>query len=616
MVSHVALQFWNIRSDGTLYNWNVTDQQTRDLVDYLKTTDIKIGMAIVNIGSDENDYDGFDWTLVRPTAYGEHQAKFITNILNIADSLGMDDVNLDLEGENQQGGPWTQADRDGYADFVSKLADSLHARGKTLTAAAYGTNKYGAPNPSWYGDWVGKIDQVHTMNYTGAYWSATGISGYRAMHDYADSIGYNEDQLLIGMPVWVNNWSGGDDNTGISNIDNLYFLKNCLPRKQGITLWDITQIGRTHQATGDTLWTQDSVWSLLHDIATDAPVDDSNCPSLDYPDWLIDNFSSAGTNLAGGLVAANSDFWNRDQATRADSGTQVFNLEKTHDMVAGNGSWGDISVGYRPVDQTGINNIFDFIVHTRAQSGTNAAEGGVIINFLPTNPTQDPSANAWEYHKIGVNRDLSWGQELVVGAKCDAGAEIVITVNSKAEANDYSYGGWGQRYTCSGDWEDFRLPWEGIQPFWGTATREFDPSQLLRMMIITLSDQHPSDTHIALAGVAMDSSVIEYRQADIDAYLPNVTASLKQARAQSWDIQSYFTPNTWTLQALPSHLIGEQATLKILDLKGRLVDQQKFTVGFHNQGVFHRALDQKQYLFQLEVYGQAISSQKIQIIIS
>lgn len=609
VVSHVALQFWNIRSDGTLYNWNVSDAKIREMVDYVKAKNLKVGMAIVNIGSDETGYDSFDWTLVRPAAYGEHQDKFIKNILNIMDSLDMDDLNLDLEGEDAQGGPWTESDKEGYAGFVAKIADSLHARNKTLSIAAYGTPTYGAPNPTWFSSWQGKVDQIHTMNYTGAYWSAAGISGYPQMQKFGDSIGYTGEELLIGMPVWVNNWKGGDDNTGISNIDNLHFIKNCLPNNQGVTLWDISHPAKIHPQTKDSLWRQDSVWILLKEIADDTAPNDANCPNLEKPDWIIDDFTSSGATKFGGMVAASSDFWERTQAVRRDSSTTVLTLGKDYDMVAGNGVWGDISQAYIPIDESGINQIMDFYIRTKAQVNGNDAYGGLTINILPNDPSLDSNAQAWEHHKIGVDQDLSSSQELVVGAKCDAGEKVFIGVKSKADLNQSSHGAWGQTYECSGVWQDLRLPWAGLQPLWGTSSKSFDPSTVMRIEIQYINAVHPKDFHLSLAGIGLDSSVIDYKGPALLEY-ESATTQLKlpQSLGNS-SIQSNFTQDSWAIQGVPSKYWNQRGSFQVYEVSGQLLVDSQVELSASFQGKFETQLQGGNFIGVLSANNEKIFSQ-------
>lgn len=608
VISHVALQFWHMRSDGSLYIHGTTMEKTKSLIQSLKDKNIKVGMAIVNIGSEETGYDSFDWTIVRPALSGDTLQTFVTNILNIADSLGIDDVNLDIEGEDQQGGPWTDADKDQFANFVGILADSLHARNKTLSAAAYGTNTYGAPNPSWYPSWVGKIDQVHTMNYTGAYWNANGIAGYRAMHDYADEIGYSEEQLLIGMPMWVNKWKGGDNNTGISHIDNLYYIKNCLPRNQGITLWDIHHPATIHKGSGDSLWVQDSVWALMKQIRDDTPQDPTNCPIEDKPFWLIDDFSSPGITIEGGISAATSDFWSHKTAVRKDSATLVLNLERNHDMVAGNGSWGDISKGYRSTNEDGTSNFMDFIVKARAPINGFEANGGMMFQFYPNDPSLDPQAQSWQHNKLGVEKDLSQAKEIVIGGKCDEGKQITIGIQNKAETVDFSYGPWGAAYECSGEWQDFRLAFDGIEPTWGEASREFDPSKLLRITLFYVTDQYPSEINITLAGIALDSSVIEYRAEEIEAYQPAILESLHREPKRGSLLQLKVQKQQWQLSQIPSHLWGKKASLEWFNIEGQLIHSQEITLSESLMGRFAQEIRPGMGLFTLKMANQRIFS--------
>ena len=609
VISTTALQFWNIRSDGTIHNFNVSDLKIREMVDFVKSKNMKVGMAITNIGTEETGYESFDWTIVRPAAYGPHQAFFITNILNIVDSLDIDDVNLDLEGENQQGGPWTQDDIDGYAGFVGLLADSLHARSKTLSIATYSTNTYGAPNPSWWQSWNGKVDQIHTMGYQNSYWSAPGINGYANKQAFADSVGYTGEEVLLGMPMWIDNWGGAsENNVGISNVDNLHYIKNCLPSNQGVTLWDIHHPAGRFNNQGDLLWSADSVWALLQQIATDTPQDSTNCPNTDKPSWLIDDFSEIGQNFEGGLVAADSDFWGHLPVNRADSATLVYNLEKNYDMVAQMGSWGDIGYGYRQVDPTGINNILHFNVSTRATDKGESAYGGILFNTLPIDPSQDPSASAWELGKVGVDRDFSASKEIVIGARCKKDEIIHIGFESKADLIEGNHGAWRKAFTCTGNWEDYRVDWtELVEPSWGETELVFSSAEVLRISVLWINDIHPGELNIALAGIALDSSVIDYRQADLDVYKANIkiTSSIDASQFELQNqVELQTTSQGWSLTGLSSDI--DHSELSAYNLRGELVETVSIDSKSQTSGFWLNNLQNQNYIFQLSYNGRVL----------
>ena len=194
-----------------------TDADVRWFADWGKQNNIKILLTVINDGSIENGYWGFDWTLVRAACYGTRGDTLIASLLAEVDKYDLAGIDLDFEGEDGQGGPFTNDDNVKYAVFVNKLCDSLHERGKICTIDTYPGNEWGAPKPDWWSSWKDKIDAIHTMGYTSSYWSCPTERSYQGQQDLAIKAGIEPQKLLLGMPMWVDNWAGSNSNTGTSN---------------------------------------------------------------------------------------------------------------------------------------------------------------------------------------------------------------------------------------------------------------------------------------------------------------------------------------------------------------------------------------------------------------
>jgi hypothetical protein len=533
VVSRVGLQFWNITSVGKVELLSldssapalVTDADVRWFVDWGATHNVKILLTVVNNGQKENGYASFDWRLVRSACYGTRADTTIRNLLAIVDSLDLGGVDLDLEGELAAGGPFTPTDDASYAPFVGKLADSLHARNMLLTVDAYPTESSGgAPRPSWFSSWVDKADAIHGMGYFADYWSAPGANGYQAQQDVAMAEGLAGNVLQLGMPMWLNAWAGDQSGTGVRHIDNLNYVLNCMEAQTGVTLWDIhhPSVATVSSSTPEAFpWTQDSVWILMKAIRDGVAPDTSRCPHLTNNPKVIDDFTNKGVNLGGGLWAASSDFWSRSATTRAAEGTEVLNAAGDHDMVAGYGSWGDIGKGY--VD-LGSQNVFQMIVksYNTANGGT---YGGVVMNFLPVDVSQDPTAQSWEVAKVGVERDLSAFDSLMVGVQCELGKQVRVSIDSKAWLLARTAGAYGKSFDCTGEFQDLALKFAELTPVWGSGPTGFDAAHALRLMVDWIDPAPPAAHAITLLGVAVDTSVVALR-AGILASVPVIDKSV------------------------------------------------------------------------------------------
>lgn len=559
-LSRVGLQFWNISSKGAVslqsnLNKQITDAEVNWWVNWGKQNSIKILLTVVNDGVTEYGNNGFDWRLVRAACYGLQGNILIANLLAEVDKFDLAGVDLDLEGEDAQG-PYTDDDKTKYAIFVNNLCDSLHARGKICTIDSYSETIYGAPRASWWGSWKDKIDAIHTMGYTADYWSNPTQNSYQNLQDLAIKAGIAPAKLLFGLPMWVDKWAGSDNNLGTSNIDNLNYIHNCLTNKTGVTLWDIHAPASVIKGTNIHPWTSDKVWQLLKAIRMDESADPMQCPTNPASGKIIDDMSNIGMNLKGGLWTAFSDNYSRTTADQVNS-TKVLTADRKFDMALQYGSYGDIAPGY--TDKSGSGMEIKSIVKTLGKVGSDAAEAGFVMNFMPVDRSLNPAAQAWETAKIGVERDLSKYRKLVVGAQGTAGKKIRIYLRTKAQLAIYA-AGYGNYFTCSGNYEDFELPFVSLKPIWGSSSTGFDASHTLQLTVEYVDFAPPSELMLNIAGVAVDTSVVSIKHLTANQIFPNKT-----------DRKCY--------QLRPSGIFFDsdgQTTLSLYSVEGQLILISKF----------------------------------------
>ncbi len=518
-LSRVGLQFWNLSSKATVSLLNNTDADVKWFVNWGKQNSIEILLTVINYGTTEHNYNGFDWTLVRSACYGAQGNTLISNLLKEVDKYDLAGIDLDFEGEYNQGGPFTNDDNIKYAEFVNNLCDSLHSRGKLCTIDSYPDNQWGAPRPDWWSSWKGKIDAIHTMGYTSSYWSSPTENSYQGQQNLAIKAGISPGKLLMGMPMWVNKWAGADNNIGTTNVENLNFIKNCLKYQTGIALWDIHTPVDVIKGTSIHPWTDVSVWRLIKAIHDGTIPDPGQCPAKASSEKVIDDMSNMGINLKGGLWSAFSDNYSRTSADLPNS-TKVLTTDRKFDMALQYGTYGDVVPGYfdKPVSGPEIGSI----IKTFGKAGTNPAEAGFVMNFMPVDRSLDATAQPWEIAKIGVERDFSAFKKLVIGAQGTAGKKIRIYLRTKAQQSVYA-AGYGSYFTCSGKYEDFELPFASLKPIWGSSPTGFDAKHSLILTIEYVDVAPPGELKLNIAGVAVDTSVVSIKHLNVTHTLQNKT---------------------------------------------------------------------------------------------
>ena len=147
------------------------------------------------------------WLNHRLLTDGPTTAHFLDQIVDYVVEEGYAGFDLDLEGVNAD-------DRAAYTDFVARLADALHARGKLLTLAV--------PAKTWDArtGWAGAFDYAALGRYADlilvmsyAYTWTTSAPGSTAPYDWVDQVtAYAASQiprnkLLVGVAFYGYDWN-------------------------------------------------------------------------------------------------------------------------------------------------------------------------------------------------------------------------------------------------------------------------------------------------------------------------------------------------------------------------------------------------------------------------
>ena len=261
-MTRLGLQLWNPSPDGrdvvfapvNATGKPVTAAAVKQLVHWARTHGVQPLLTVYNNSQVINRWD---WQWAR-RAFAEHPDEFTAALVATLDKWDLDGVDLDLEGEGD-----FSADRAAYAAFVHQLSSALKAKGKLLTIDSFHSPCDNAPNMRWWGDWVGDVATIHSMGYEDLYEGSKAtftpegrpvcengatLFRYSWQLDWGMKAGYRRDQIVMGMPTWVDTWGSGGIGPGV--VDH---LREVRALGAGIGLWDmqLAAAGWNRPATWD-----------------------------------------------------------------------------------------------------------------------------------------------------------------------------------------------------------------------------------------------------------------------------------------------------------------------------------------------------------------------------
>ena len=247
-LTRMGLQLWNPSVDGRGLVFAPVDASGKQVTaadvvrfrDWARARGIRVLLTVYN---NSQVLGRWDWALARG-AFVDHRAEFIRALVAEMDRYRLDGIDLDLEGEGD-----LDADRLAYAAFVRDLSRVLKPRGKLLTVDSFHSPCANAPNMSWWGDWKGQVDAIHSMGYADLYEGSTDtftppggapcaggaqLFKYSWQLRYGLKVGYRADQIVMGLPTWVDAWGEGGLGAGaVSHLREVQALGG------GVGLWDL-----------------------------------------------------------------------------------------------------------------------------------------------------------------------------------------------------------------------------------------------------------------------------------------------------------------------------------------------------------------------------------------
>lgn len=263
-LTRIGLQFWNPSADGTAIVLAPVDRSGTPVDeaaivrfrDWARARDIEVLLTVYN---NSEVTQVWDWELAR-RAFKDQRTRFIDALVTAMEKYGLDGIDVDLEGEGAYDG-----DRAAYAAFIGELSAAVRAKGKLLTVDTFHSPCANAPNMSWWADWRGQVDALHSMGYQDLYEASEEIFApagqpacekgakifkYSWQLAYGLKAGYRVEQIVLGQPTWVDRWGkAGQETDAVSHIREAQALG------AGIALWDL-QLG----APG---WRSEATWKAV-----------------------------------------------------------------------------------------------------------------------------------------------------------------------------------------------------------------------------------------------------------------------------------------------------------------------------------------------------------------
>lgn len=272
-LTRIGLQFWNPRPDGKGLvlapidesGAQVTPRQIHEIVQWAKARKIQVMLTVYN---NSQVMKKWDWALAR-RGFAENSEIFSAALLKEMKKYGLDGIDLDLEGEGH-----LDADRQAYAAFVKNLSRQLQRQGKFLTIDSFHSPCVNAPNMSWWRDWLGYVDAIHSMGYQDLYEGSTAtftpeggtvcengaaMFKYSWQLNFGRQAGFQAHQIVMGFPTWLAAWGEGDQAAqGGIGTDVLDHVKEAKQLKVGIALWDL-QLEAPK-------WRQAATWKAIQNL--------------------------------------------------------------------------------------------------------------------------------------------------------------------------------------------------------------------------------------------------------------------------------------------------------------------------------------------------------------
>lgn len=237
-LTHLALQFWAPTKEGGVERVKrydeISDATVAEFRDWGHAHGVQVMLCVYN------GVQSWDWKLAR-AAFADHPAEFAAALVSEVDRLGLDGVDIDLEGTGAH-----EADKEAFVGFVRDLSGRLHAKKKQVTVDSF-SYLWNAPNQGWWKDLLPLVDGLTSMGYDEI---GAKAPEWRAFSAQEAAAGADVGKLLIGMPAGRDRWRGSQA------LEHLRWVSE--KGKAGVALWDVQLRGSA--------WRTREAWTMLKQI--------------------------------------------------------------------------------------------------------------------------------------------------------------------------------------------------------------------------------------------------------------------------------------------------------------------------------------------------------------
>ena len=245
-LTDLALQFWEPVADGSgvqrvQRGGDTSDAAVLELRDWGHAHGVRVLLCVYNYNVTT---ESWDWPWAR-SAFATHAEQFTGSLIAEMERLGLDGIDLDLEGNGS-----LEGDKAVYLRFVQELSARLRARSKRLTVDTF-AYVWHAPNQGWWQELFPLVDGINSMGYEeiGA-GAGVGSEAWRSFGAQEVASGAHVGKLLLGMPAYKEEWQGKPA------LEQLRWLRD--RGRAGLSLWDSQLDGAA--------WRTQEAWEMVREI--------------------------------------------------------------------------------------------------------------------------------------------------------------------------------------------------------------------------------------------------------------------------------------------------------------------------------------------------------------
>ena len=216
-IDYVSLFWYNLRSNGSIATYQYA-KEDESIIDYAKKNGVKTFVLIANL-PDEDDGENWDSKRVeRVIIDPEKRKNHINDIATLVERNDVDGVNIDYENLDDDLEPY-------FTQFINELSEALHDKGKIVAVALH--PQQSNDDHTWAQNWKKlalSADQLIIMAYD-EHWvegdpgPIASYSWVKGTLEFARDLTIPMEKVLLGMPLFGNDWGGKRGGIGIEYED-------------------------------------------------------------------------------------------------------------------------------------------------------------------------------------------------------------------------------------------------------------------------------------------------------------------------------------------------------------------------------------------------------------